>query len=62
MLSRGQMRLLIAGLAFAIIANCFILWMAIDGQLTVLPAGNAAAIVICAGAIWLIRARMKGQL
>jgi hypothetical protein len=56
------MRLLIAGLAFAIIANCFILWMAIDGQLTVLPAGNAAAIVICAGAIWLIRARMKGQL
>ena len=62
MLSRGQMRLLIAGLAVAIVANALIIGMAIDGQLTVFPAGNAAAIVICAGAIWLIRARMRGRL
>jgi hypothetical protein len=36
--------------------------MAIDGQLTILPAGNVAAIFICGGAIWLIRASQKGRL
>lgn len=49
-------RLLIAGLVAAIIANVCVIALLVDAGSPAF-AGNLAAIVVCAGAIWIVRHR-----
>lgn len=51
-----SLRLLVAGLVCAIVANVLVIWLLIDmGSFAF--AGNVATIFICIGAIYLIRIR-----
>lgn len=54
-------RLLILGLVLAIVGNVALVAASFtDGPLRdIVPAGNLAAIVICTGAIWIVRNRER---
>lgn len=54
-------RWIYAGLVFGIVVQILVGWFAIDRG-GVPPIGNTTTAIVCAGAIFLIRARQKGRL
>jgi hypothetical protein len=60
---RPPYRLLNAGMAFALAVNVLIIVLSFTWDaFTTPPIGNIAAVLIVAGAWWLIRRREKGRL
>jgi hypothetical protein len=59
---RPPFRLLYAGLIFAIVGNIAIATFNVAWGQAYMIAGNLAVVVICTGALFLIRARQKGRL
>lgn len=59
---RPPFGLLYAGLAFGVLANVLIIVLSFTWSFPTPPIGNIAAVLIVAGAWWLIRQRQKGRL